>query len=100
MTEKNEKAPLTRKEQLEIEGYKALMQYGVQLSQDHLNYDRIFMPLTFVPAYFVLTSLDVREAWLASRSSGNMVCRPYIIIVLACTVTCEARLGFINFGTQ
>lgn len=45
-----------------IEGYKALMQYGVQLSQDHLNYDRIFMPLTFVPAYFVLTSLDVREA--------------------------------------
>ena len=45
-----------------IEGYKALMQYGVQMSQDHLNYDRIIMPLSLVPAYFVLTSWDLQEA--------------------------------------
>ena len=25
-----------------IEGYKALMQYGCQMSQDHINYDRIW----------------------------------------------------------
>ena len=53
---------LTPKQQLLIEGYKALMQYGCQMSQDHLSVDRIFMPLSLVPAYFVLTSLDVREA--------------------------------------
>lgn len=45
-----------------IEGYKALMQYGVQLSQDHVNYDKIIMPLSLVPAYFVLTSSDLQEA--------------------------------------
>ena len=45
-----------------IEGYKALMQYGVQLSQDHLNYDRIFMPLSLIPAFLVLTSPDVHCA--------------------------------------
>ena len=50
-----EKDPLTRKEQLQIEGYKALMQYGCQMSQDHVNYDRIIMPVSLLPAYFVLT---------------------------------------------
>ena len=56
MTEKNEKIPLTRKEQLQIEGYKALMQYGVQLSQDHLNYDKILMPISLAPALWVISS--------------------------------------------
>ena len=58
----NEKEHLTRKEQVQIEGYKALMQYGCQMSQDHLNYDKIMMPVSLAPAYFVLTSLDVQEA--------------------------------------
>ena len=33
----NEKEHLTRKEQVQIEGYKALMQYGCQMPQDHLK---------------------------------------------------------------
>ena len=52
----NQKEPLSPKQQLEIEGYKALMQYGCQMSQDHLNYDKIMMPVSLAPAYFVLTS--------------------------------------------
>ena len=83
MTEKNEKAPLTRKEQLEIEGYKALMQYGVQLSQDHVNYDKIIMPLSLVPAYFVLTSSDLQDTWLLVELVV-LAAGPSIIMVLAC----------------
>ena len=45
-----------------IEGYKALMQYGCQISQDHLNYDRILMPISLIPAFLVLTSPDVHCA--------------------------------------
>ena len=51
----NEKSSLNKKEQLLIEGYKALNQYGCQMSQDHLSVDRIFMPLSLAPAYYVLT---------------------------------------------
>ena len=45
-----------------IEGYKALMQYGIQMSQDHVNYDKILTPVVFLPAYFVLTSSDLQDA--------------------------------------
>ncbi len=62
MTEKNEKDSQDPKEHLKLEGYKALMQYGCQMSQDHLNYDRILMPLSLVPAFLVLTSPDVHCA--------------------------------------
>ena len=62
-----EKDPLTRKEQLQIEGYKALMQYGCQMSQDHVNYDRIIMPVSLLPAYFVLTSSDLQDAGLLAE---------------------------------
>ena len=51
----DEKCSLNKKEQLLIEGYKALNQYGCQMSQDHLSVDRIFMPLSLAPAYYVLT---------------------------------------------
>lgn len=50
-----------------LEGYKVLMQYGIQMSQDHLNYDKILMPLSLVPAFFVLTSADVQKAGLAAE---------------------------------
>lgn len=46
MTE-NEKKHLT-------EGYKALTQYGCQLSADHISTDRIMIPLSLAPALFVL----------------------------------------------
>ena len=58
----NEKCSLNKKEQLLIEGYKALNQYGCQMSQDHLSVDRIFMPLLLAPPVFVLTSKDVQNA--------------------------------------
>jgi len=45
-----------------IEGYKALMQYGFQMSQDHVNYDKILTPVVFLPAYFVVTSSDLQDA--------------------------------------
>ena len=35
-------------------GYKALNQYGCQMSQEHLSIDRIFMPLSLAPALWVL----------------------------------------------
>ena len=53
---------LSKKEQLEIEVYKGLIQYGCQMSADHINYDRLLMPISLVPAYLLLTSLDVQEA--------------------------------------
>ena len=46
MTEKNEKDSQDPKEHLKLEGYKALMRYGCQMSQDHLNYDRILRVFT------------------------------------------------------
>ena len=58
----NDTNSLTRTEQLKLEGYKALNQYGCQMSQDHLSVDRIFMPLLLVPAFLVLTSEDVQKA--------------------------------------
>lgn len=50
----SEKDPLTRKEQLQIEGYKALMQYGCQMSADHISTDRVMIPLSLAPALWVL----------------------------------------------
>lgn len=46
------------KDLLQIEGYKALNQYGCQMSQEHLSFDRIFMPLSLAPVYFVLVPRD------------------------------------------
>ena len=37
-----------------IEGYKVLTQYGCQLSADHISTDRIMIPLSLAPAFFVL----------------------------------------------
>ena len=54
MTEKKEMASLTRKEKLGIEGYKALMQYGCQMSADHISTDRVMIPLSLAPALLVL----------------------------------------------
>lgn len=51
-------------EDYRIEGYKALMQYGIQMSQDHVNYDKILTPVVFLPAFFVLTSSDLQDAGL------------------------------------
>ena len=60
-----------------IEGYKALMQYGCQLSGDHINYDRIFMPLSLVPAFLVLSSPDIqnsgKQAELSILSGGFLL---------------------------
>ena len=50
----NEKCSLNKKEQLLIEGYKALMQYGCQMSQDHISTDRIMVPLSLAPALLAL----------------------------------------------
>ncbi len=38
-----------------IEGYKALTQYGCQLSADHISTDRIMIPLSLAPALLVLS---------------------------------------------
>ena len=45
---------MTRKEQLIIEGYKSLAQYGCQLSADHISTDRIMIPLSLAPAFYIL----------------------------------------------
>lgn len=58
---------LTSKQQLKIEGYKTLMQYGIQMSQDHVSIDRIFMPLSLVPAYILFTSSDIKEAGIIAE---------------------------------
>ena len=49
---------LTRKEQLQIEGYKSLTQYGCQMSQDHISTDRVMIPLSLAPAIWVLRPLN------------------------------------------
>ena len=54
----NEKGPLTRKEQLQIEGYKALLHYGCQMSADHISTDRVMIPLSLAPALWVLRPLN------------------------------------------
>ena len=54
----HEKDSLTRKEQLEIEGYKSLTQYGCQMSQDHISTDRVMIPLSLAPAIWVLRPLN------------------------------------------
>ena len=50
----NEKNSLTRKEQLQIEGYRSLTEYGCQMSQDHISTDRVMIPLSLAPALWVL----------------------------------------------
>ncbi len=67
MSENNANGSKDPKETVKLEVYKGLIQYGCQMSQDHLNYDRILMPISLVPAYLVLTSLDVREAGLPAE---------------------------------
>ena len=64
----DEKCSLNKKEQLLIEGYKALNQYGCQMSQDHLSVDRIFMPLSLAPAIWVLRPLNgpIDDNWAKS----------------------------------
>ena len=47
-----------QKKEWQIEGYKALMQYGIQMSQDHVMFDRIFMPVSLAPAYAIIASSD------------------------------------------
>lgn len=37
-----------------IAGYNSLTQYGCQLSADHISTDRIMIPLSLAPAFFVL----------------------------------------------
>ena len=61
MTENdNDECDLTcqQKKEWQIEGYKALMQYGIQMSQDHVMFDRIFMPVSLAPAYAIIASSD------------------------------------------
>ena len=50
----DEKCSLNKKEQLLIEGYKSLTQYGCQMSQDHISTDRVMIPLSLAPALWVL----------------------------------------------
>lgn len=56
MNATNNEKSLNKKEQLQIEGYKALNQYGCQLSADHLSTDKVLMPLSLGPALWVLSS--------------------------------------------
>ena len=45
-----------------------LNQGQCQESQDHINFDRIFMPLLLAPPVFVLTSEDVQNAGKVAAS--------------------------------
>ena len=54
----NEQCSLNKKEQLQIEGYKSLTQYGCQMSQDHISTDRVMIPLSLAPAIWVLRPLN------------------------------------------
>ena len=56
----NDECDLTcqQKKEWQIEGYKALMQYGIQMSQDHVMFDRIFMPVSLAPAYAIIASSE------------------------------------------
>ncbi|MDE0297271.1 MAG: hypothetical protein OXN17_01395 [Candidatus Poribacteria bacterium] len=56
-TRENDTNSLTRTEQLKLEGYKALNQYGCQMSQDHISTDRVMIPLSLAPALWVLIPL-------------------------------------------
>ena len=57
----NEKNSLTRKEQLQIEGYRSLTEYGCQMSQDHISTDRVMIPLSLAPALWVLAPTERRN---------------------------------------
>ena len=61
MTEKNEKDSQDPKEHLKLQGYNALIQYGCQMSADHLNYDRILMPISLAPPLLVLIPSNERN---------------------------------------
>lgn len=50
----SENNSLTPEQQLQIEGYKSLSEYGCQMSQDHISTDRVMIPLSLAPAFFVL----------------------------------------------
>ena len=46
MNADDEKCSLNKKEQLLIEGYRSLTEYGCQMSQDHISTDRVMIPLS------------------------------------------------------
>ena len=74
---------LNKKEQFLIEGYKALNQYGCQMSQDHLSVDRIFMPLVLAPPVFVLTSKDVQSA---SKLAASLILGGGVLLLVFWTL--------------
>ncbi len=55
----------SERDQLLIEGYKSLTQYGCQLSADHISTDRIMIPLSLAPAIWVLRPLngEIDDSW-------------------------------------
>ncbi len=48
-----------------IEGYKSLTQYGCQMSADHISTDRIMIPVSLAPAFFVLApqNVEITNQW-------------------------------------
>lgn len=63
------------KETVKLEVYKGLIHYGCQMSADHLNYDRILMPISLV-----LASEDSNESNPSSiRLPSHLPRQPPII---------------------
>ncbi len=69
MTEKNEKRTRSEMDLLKIEGYKSLTQYGCQLSQDQLNYDKILLPLLIAAPLLVLDS----DNTIKTSKTGDLI---------------------------
>lgn len=110
---------LSKKELLQIEGYRGLLQYGCQVSQDHTHYNRILLPLSFVPAVLLLTSevlqqLDMTLAinlwrqmviWMAGPTILTFWASRYkrtqdrLVQVLRTIREIEYRLGFAAIDT-